>query len=218
MHSHIIPLYSLWNMHNGHGGWNLGFTRHFNDWEMPLISSLLMKLEGYKVDQLRVYKPSWTLTKNQCFSVKSWYDHLVKERGEKIPIIWDTIASPQVAFFAWEAMWERVRTLDKVQRKGISLANQRYLCNKMEETANHFLLHSQKTRVLRSLLLGLFGLSWVLAESVKDTLYAWNTKAVKNHKQKAWQVAPLCLFWIVWKQQNKIEFQDGKLDKLSFVS
>lgn len=54
----------VWNINNGHGEWNLNFTRHFNDREIPFISALLMMLEGYKVDQLGVDRPLWTSTKN----------------------------------------------------------------------------------------------------------------------------------------------------------
>ena len=63
----------------------------------------------------------------------------------------------KVAFFAWEASWEKVLTLDQLQRKGHFLENRCFLCLSEVETVDHLLLHCVKTRVLWNLLFSLFG-------------------------------------------------------------
>ncbi|RVW95641.1 hypothetical protein CK203_031611 [Vitis vinifera] len=78
----------MWDQNFGQGGWNLGFLRDFNDWEMDMIGNLL--------HVLRDYKPS------------------MEE---------DSVFPTKVAFYAWEATWGRVLTLDRLQKRGWQLPN-----------------------------------------------------------------------------------------------
>ena len=64
------------------------------------------------------------------------------------------------------------------------------------------------TRVLWELICVLFGVSWVLSSSVRDTLLDWCDPFVGNKRKKVWQATPLCLFWTVWKAKNNIAFDD----------
>ena len=63
------------------------------------------------------------------------------------------------------------------------------------------------------LLFALFGLSWVLASSIKETFLGWHGSFVSKKCKKAWRAAPLYIFWTVWNERNKIAFKD---DELSF--
>ncbi|RVW98801.1 putative DNA helicase MCM8 [Vitis vinifera] len=69
---------------------------------------------------------------------------------------------------------------------------------------DHFLLHCAKTWVLWNLLFSLFGVSWILSCSVKETLLGWHGSFVGKACQKAWQAAPLCIFWT--KERNLLAF------------
>ena len=47
----------------------------------------------------------------------------------------------KVAFFAWEASWGKVLTLDQLQRRGHSLANRCFLClSKVEVDTFYFIV------------------------------------------------------------------------------
>ena len=53
---------------------------------------------------------------------------------------------PKVSFFAWEASWNKVLTLDHIKRIGWSMENRFFLCRIEEESVDH--IHCDKTRVL----------------------------------------------------------------------
>ena len=55
--------------------------------------------------------------------------------------IWMPCVPTKVTFFAWEAAWGKVLTLDKLQRRGWHLPNHCYLCGQDEESIHHILLH-----------------------------------------------------------------------------
>ena len=65
----------------------------------------------------------------------------------------------KVSFFAWEASWGKVLTLDRLKQRGRSLANRCFLCGEGEETVNHLLIHCSKAKILWDLLLAIFGVS-----------------------------------------------------------
>ena len=115
---------------------------------------------------------------------------------------------PRVSFFAWEAMWKKVLTLDCIQRRGFSLAHRCYLCLSEEESIDHILLHCVLARRLWNLLFSLFGVSWVLLYSVREALLGWLGPCVGKERERVWFSAPLCLFWIVWKERNSRAFEN----------
>ena len=111
-----------------------------------------------------------------------------------------------MGFFAWEASWGKVLTLDQLKRSGWNIANRCFLCCAKEETINHILIHCSKVRVLWELVFALFGVKWVLPLSAGDTLLGWHGSFVSKKRRKAWMATPLCLFWTVWKKRNRIAF------------
>ena len=127
---------------------------------------------------------------------------------------------PKLSFFAWEASWGRVLTLDCLQKRGWASANRCFLCQTCEELID-YLLHCEKTREVWMLLLSFFGVSWVFPFSVKETFLGWRGSFVGKKRKVAWQVGSLCLFWVIWKARNKIDFEDSVLSiqrlKASFM-
>ena len=157
------------------------------------------------------------------FSIKSLYNSLQPVSLVSFPskIIWNSCVQPKLSFFAWEASWERVLTLDCLQKRGWALANRCFLCQMFEESIDHLLLHCEKTRKVWMFLLSLFGVSWVFSFLVKETLLGWRGSFVGKKRKEVWQVGPLCLLWVIWKARNKIAFEDSVLSlqrlKTSFV-
>ena len=118
---------------------------------------------------------------------------------------------PKWVFFAWEASWSKVFILDRLKRTGWSLANRCFLCLAQEEFIDHILIHCTKTRVLQDLLFALFSVTWVLSWLVREILLGWYDSFVGKKRKKIWMVASFCLFWTVWKERNRIAFDDEEL-------
>ena len=207
----------------GGGSWNPCFNRPFNDWEMEEVERLLCCLEGKKVRGDEEDKVKWMASKDGDFSVKSLYRTMQPGSHAFFPskIIWNSCVQPKLSFFAWEASWGRVLTLDRLQKRGWVMANRCFLCHKSEETIDHLLIHCEKTREVWMVFLSFFGVSWVFPRSVKETLVGWRGSFVGKKRKVVWQLGPLCLFWVIWKARNSIAFEDCELSiqklKASFV-
>ena len=106
----------VWDQNYGQGDWNLRFFRAFNDWELNLVGNLLHVLRGYRLI-LEDDSVSWKGGRNRQFGVKEAYSLLVNPIDTTFPkkCIWVDRVPTKVAFFAWEATWGKVLTLDKLQ-------------------------------------------------------------------------------------------------------
>ena len=93
--------------------------------------------------------------------------------------------------------------MDQLQRRGYFLANKCFFCLSKVKMVDHLLLHCAKTWVLWNLFFSLFGVSWILSCSMKETLLGWNGSFVGT-----WQAAPLCIFRTMWKERNLIVFDN----------
>ena len=155
----------------------------------------------------------WKETKNEIFTVMSLYNSLDHSSAVLFPwkIIWWPYVPTKVGFFAWEASWGKVLTQDQLKRRGWYLANRCFLCCAEEETINHILVHCSKAKILWDLVFSLFGVNWVLPFTVGDTLLGWHITFKDKKHRKVWQAAPLCLFWTVWKERNRIVFDNEVL-------
>ena len=87
--------------------------------------------------------------------------------------IWVPNAPTKSAFFAWEAAWGKVLTLEKLQRRGWHLPNKCFLCGYAKETIHHLLLHCPIVSSLWEIIFSLFGLSWVFPKTIKEAVLSW---------------------------------------------
>ena len=101
---------------------------------------------------------------------------------------------PKWVFFAWEASWGKVLTLDQLKKRGWILANRCFLCCEEEETIDHILIHCTRARVLWELLFALFGVTWVFLFRLEipfldGVALTWARSVERCGRQ------PLCLFF-----------------------
>ena len=101
-------------------------------------------------------------------------------------------------------------TLDQHQLKkmGRHLVNRCSFYGENEKTVKHILIGCSKARDLWSFLFALFSIVWVLPCTVREMLIGWQGSLVRKKHKKIWMAAPLCLFWIVWRERNRTIFDD----------
>ena len=164
------------------------------------MERLLQKIQAFKVHRDAEDRVIWIISRYGTFSVKSLYSILEPEVSPLFPSgsIWRSSVPPKIAFFAWEASWGKVLTLNQLQRREHLLVNRCFLCLSKVGTIDHLLLHCAKTRVLWNHFFSLFGVSWILSCSIKETLLGWHGSFVGKARKKASQVPPLCIFWTIW--------------------
>jgi hypothetical protein len=55
-----------------------------------------------------------------------------------------------------------------------------------------------------------FGFQWVLPRSVVDLLDGW-WNLLGKHSSEIWDMVPLCLMWMIWKERNSRIFEDKEI-------
>ena len=58
------------------------------------------------------------------------------------------------------------------------------------------------------LILAIVGFGWVFTFSVSQVLLSWQEARVGKKRKKVWRAALLCLFWAVWRERNKMTFEN----------
>ena len=106
------------------------------------------------------------------FSVRLLYRFFTRASSDPFPwtIIWRSWGLMRVSFFAWEASWNKILTIDQLKRRGWNMPNRCYLCKVEQETNDHLILFCKKATVLWSLLFSIFDVQWVLHSSIKKNL------------------------------------------------
>ena len=110
----------LWNWDSEERGWNPTFPRSFNDWEMEEVDRFLQVMHRNQIKHFMEDKILFKGSRNNGFSVKSMYRVLDCSPQVDFPFrsIWNPVIPPIMGFFAWEASWGRVLTLDQLKREG----------------------------------------------------------------------------------------------------
>ena len=212
----------MWDPSLGQGGWNLRFYRDFNDWELDLIRGLLNMLRDFRISS-KEDSVLWKGGGHGKYGVKDAYNVLAVPNACAFltKCIWVDKVPTKAAFFAWEAAWGKILTLDRLQKRGWQLPNCCFLCGCEEENVNHILLHCIVVRALWEIVFALVGVQWVFPESVKEALFSWRGSFVGKKRKNFWNSIPLCIFWTVWKERNRLAFKEGVLHiqklKNSFV-
>ena len=115
----------------------------------------------------------------------------------------------RINFFAWEAVWVGILTLDQLKRRG-KCCWTNAMCKGEEIMVNHILLHCLKVLILWLLIFSQFGIDWVMHCLIRglfwvDMVFLLERRgrkfrelllcAIFNHiKEKKWRV--------IWKYET----------------
>ena len=58
------------------------------------------------------------------------------------------------------------------------------------------------------MVLGLFGVSWVMLQSVLGLLACWQDRLGHHRNGHIWLIFPHCLMWCLWREMNSRCFED----------
>ena len=177
------------------------------------MENFLLTIQPWRVVSSREDKLVLKGGSSSLYSVKLLYEVLnritIEPRSFPTLSVWNPLVPLKVSFFAWEASWGKVMTLDQLKKRGRPLANKCFLCEEEEEeTLNHLLVHCPKVRMLWELILSIIRFGWVFPFSVQQVLLAWQGTKVGKKRKKVWRAAPLCLFWTVWCERNRVVFNN----------
>ena len=135
------------------------------------MANLLFVLQKERVST-ELDSATWKGAEDATFSMRIAYNLLAPRSGPLFLVksIWVHLVPFKVAFFAWEAAWGKVLTLDKLQRRGWLLPNRCFLCGCAKESIHHILLHWLFVCPIWEIILSLVGISWVFPKEIKDLL------------------------------------------------
>ena len=60
------------------------------------------------------------------------------------------------------------------------------------------------------MVLGLFGVSWVMPQSILGLLTCWQGKFGHHQNSHKWLIVPYCLMWCLWSERNSRYFKDNE--------
>ena len=129
---------------------------------------------------------------------------------------------PKVGFFAWEVWWGKVLTMEQLKKRGFRCINRCPHCCKAKENLEHSLVHCPSIWGFQAAIISIPRMDWVCPYSVKDLLLGWSSFLIRKNARKPWMAAPLSLLWAIWKERNRIVFEEAFFSpnrlKLSFFS
>ena len=103
--------------------------------------------------------------------------------------------------------WGRILMMDQLKRRGWEYWIDGICAKEMKKQLIIF-LHCSKAVMLWHIVYALFGIEWVMHYTVRETLLGWYGSFIgETRKKKAWRVAPLFLFWAIWKERNRRAFE-----------
>ena len=85
------------------------------------------------------------------------------------------------------------------------------LCKESGESPDHLLLHCKVACELWELVLGLFGVHWVMPRTVLDFFSSWQGPFGSQRNTRVWRAVPHCVFWCLWRERNARHFEDTEL-------
>jgi hypothetical protein len=205
------PVSDFVHYHSHDVHWEVNFTRLAQDWELESISSFLELLYFVKIQSTEKDKMCWKPSWSAGFQVKSFYTHLTSPGLGYFPwkSIWKAKVPPRVAFFVWTAALGKILTADNLRRRGIPAVSWCCMCKADGESVDHLLLHCPYTKELWDMVLGLFGLHWVMPKTVTELLHCW-FGSVGCHSV-IWKAIPHCIMWCLWQERNARTFEDCEL-------
>ena len=76
------------------------------------------------------------------------------------------------------------------------------MCKCNGESIDHLFLHCPVAMNLWSMILGLFGVNWVMPQSIVGLLACWQGWLGRHQNGHIWIIVPHCLMWCLWRERK----------------
>jgi hypothetical protein len=189
--------------------WDIAFNRSVQDWEMEMIDSFMTLLYSSRIRQGVADSLCWTPSSRGLFEVRSFYSVLMHPSSQDYfpwKGVWKAKVPPRVAFFVWTSALGKILTTDNLRKRRVMIQDWCCMCQMSGESVNHLLLHCPVAWELWSVVLTLFGITWVMPRGVGDLLSCWHGPRNKSEAGKIWKMTPHCLLWCIWQERNARTF------------
>ena len=152
----------------------------------------------------------WKPDRSKGFMVKDYYSLLAGSIDFCFPwkSIWQQKIHAQVAFFFQTSALRKCLTIDNLRKRKIWILDWCYMCKCNGESVDHLFLHCPVVMDLWFMVFGLFGVSWVMLQSVVGLLACWLGQFGCHQNGNIWRIIPHCLMWCLWKKRNSRCFDD----------
>ena len=152
----------------------------------------------------------WIPREENGFMVNDYYRILVGPTIYGFPwrIIWKQKIPSRVAFFVWTIALGKCLTVDNLWKMKVWILDWCYICKSNGESVDHLLLHCPVAMDLWSMVLGLFGVTWVMPHIVLGLLGCWQGSFGHHWNGYIWFIVPHCLMWCLWRERNSRCFED----------
>ena len=142
--------------------------------------------------------------------VRDYYNLLVGSNDYCFPwkSIWKQKIPSQVAFFVWTVALGKCLTIDNLRRRKVWILDWCYMCKCNGESVDHLFLHCPIAMDMWAMVFGLFGVSWVMPQSVVGLLACWQGSFGRHRNGYIWLMVPDCLLWCLWRERNNRCFEN----------
>ena len=188
--------------------WDVRFTRRAQDWELEDFARLF----GLLAEALPIVSGMdsmvWIPSPARGFRVRSFYRVLLPWMDAFPPwkALWKAKSPSRIAVFAWLAVLGRILTTDNLRRRGVPVVSRCFLCLAAEETVDHLLLHCEWAWRLWSDMFRLFGVQWVMPQTVFDLFSCW--LGGEGRHSAVWRLVPHAIIWTLWRERNSRVFEN----------
>uniref|UniRef100_A0A7N2MQK8 Reverse transcriptase zinc-binding domain-containing protein n=1 Tax=Quercus lobata TaxID=97700 RepID=A0A7N2MQK8_QUELO len=144
------------------------FFRGVHVRELEAMSSFMETIYGSSIRGFGEDKMCWIPSKDKGFMVNDYYRILVGPTIYGFPwrSIWKQKIPSRVAFFVWTVALGKFLTIDNLQKRKVRILDWCYMCKSNGESVDHLFLHHLVAMDLWSMVLGLFGVTWVMPHTV----------------------------------------------------
>ena len=150
----------------------MSFFRGVHARELEALSSFMETIYDSSIRGFGEDKMCWIPSKDKRFLVKDYYKILASSTILGFPwrSIWKQKIPSRVAFFVWSAALGKCLMIDNLHKRKVWILDWCYMCKSNGESVDYLFLHYPVAMDLWSMVLGLFGLSWVMPHSVLGLL------------------------------------------------